>query len=228
MRVLILGAGGHAQVVADILLQRQNQAEDVSLLGYLDDNPKLAGKRPLGVPVLGPIAGLASISHDAVVIAIGDNRTRRRLYGILQYQGERFANACHPSAAIAPDVPVGPGSMVCAGVVVNPGAVIGANVVLNTGCTVDHHNRIGDHAHIAPGVHLGGDVTIGEGAFLGISATVIPGRAVGAWAMVGAGSVVTKDIADGATAVGVPARVVRAQSADPDPEEVGLSHPRGA
>jgi acetyltransferase-like isoleucine patch superfamily enzyme len=86
---------------------------------------------------------------------------------------------------------------------------IGDNVILNTGCTVDHHNRIGNHARIAPGVHLSGDVTIGEGTLVGIGATMIPQRTVGAWSVIGAGSVVTRDIPAYATAVGMPARVIR-------------------
>lgn len=99
--------------------------------------------------------------------------------------------------------------MICAGVVVNTGSVIGADVILNTGCTVDHHNRIGDHAHIAPGVHMGGEVEVGEGALVGIGATVMPRKRIGAWSVVGAGTLVTRDVPDGVVVVGAPARVVR-------------------
>lgn len=208
MRVLIFGAGGHAQVVADILWRMQEAGIDVSPVGYLDDNPALEGQDFLDLPVLGSVARLPAIPHDAVIVAIGENATRKKLFERLKGQGEQFIIARHPRAVVAPDVPIGPGSMICAGVVVNPGSVIGANVILNTGCTVDHHNRIGDHAHIAPGVHLGGEVAVGEGAFLAIHSSVIPRRSVGAWSMIGAGSVVTKDIPAHVTAVGVPARVM--------------------
>jgi acetyltransferase-like isoleucine patch superfamily enzyme len=57
-------------------------------------------------------------------------------------------------------------------------------------------------------VRTGGEVTVGEGTFVGIGATVIPGRALGDWSTVGAGSLVSKDIPAGVTAVGVPARVI--------------------
>jgi sugar O-acyltransferase (sialic acid O-acetyltransferase NeuD family) len=208
MRVLILGAGGHAQVVADILLCMRDAGAGLVPLGYLDDDPALAGQRLLDLPVLGAMASLPIIAHEAVVVAVGDNATRQRLFASLEAQGEHFALACHPHAIVAAGVHLGPGAMICAGAVVNPGSAIGANVILNTGCTVDHHNRVGDHAHLAPGVHLGGEVTVGEGVFLGIGSTVIPGRTIGAWSMVGAGSVVTKDIPEGVMAVGVPARIM--------------------
>ena len=209
MRIIIIGAGGHGQVVADILwcMREMNDNSGPIPIGYLDDDLALHGQRLLDVLVLGAIADLGAIDHDAVVVAIGDNATRQRLYERLRKQGVAFTVARHPSAVVAPDVALGPGTVVCAGVVVNTGSRVGANAILNTACTVDHHNRIGDHTHVAPGVHLGGDVSIGEGAFVGIGSTVIPGRSVGDWSKVGAGSVVTKDIAAGVTAVGVPARV---------------------
>jgi acetyltransferase EpsM len=209
MRVLILGAGGHAQVIADILLRMQETDAEITPIGYLDDNPALAGQRLLDLPVLGDVAHLSAVPHDAVVVAIGDNVTRQRLFETLQSQGERFVIARHPSAVIAPDVRIGSGSMICAAVVINPGSVVGANAILNTGCTVDHHNCIGNHVHIAPGVHLGGDVSIGEGTLVGIAATVMPQRRVGDWSVVSAGALVHSDLADRIVAAGMPARVVR-------------------
>ena len=208
MKVLILGAGGHGQVVADILLRMVHAGQDVNPVGYLDDDPALVGRSFLDLLVLGSCDTLSQIDHEAVIVAIGDNAVRRRLFDRLEAQGTQFAVACHPSAVIAPDVRIGPGTMVCAGVIVNTGTTVGSNVILNTGCTVDHHNQVGDHVHLAPGVHLGGAVTISEGSFIGIGSSVIPGRTIGPWSLVGVGSVVTKDIPAHVTAVGVPARVI--------------------
>ena len=208
-RVLILGAGGHAQVVADILLRAHGAGTDYKHVGFLDDELALTGTTLMGLPVLGIIAQLDEFDHGAIIVAIGNNRTRARIFGLVRTQGEHIVNAIHPAAVLAPDVRLGEGVMICAGVVINTGTVIGDNVILNTGCTVDHHNRIRNHAHIAPGVHLGGDGRVEEGTLVGIGATVIPRRTVGAWSVIGAGSVVTKDIPPNATAVGMPARVIR-------------------
>lgn len=207
-RVLIIGAGGHAQVVAEALWRMAEAGSGWEPLGFVDDEPTRQGRSFLGLPVLGPLTAWREIGADAVIVAIGDNATRRRLYLALQEAGARFATVVHPRAVVAPDVLIGPGSMVLAGVVVNTGSVIGANVILNTACSLDHHNRIGDHVHVAPGVHTGGEVTIGEGALVGIGATVLPRRTVGAWSVLGAGAVAVHDIPAGVTAVGVPARVI--------------------
>jgi len=185
----------------------RDAGEDVIPVAYLDDDPALHGKLFQDIAVIGDTAQLGQIEHDAVIVGIGNGRIRQRLFLTLQKQKERFATARHPTAVIAPNVEIGPGTMICANVVVNTGSTIGQNVILNTACTVDHHNQIGDHAHIAPGVHLGGDVSIGEGTLIGIGAIVLPQRQIGAWSTIGAGTVVVHNLADGVTVVGNPARI---------------------
>lgn len=209
MRVVIIGAGGHGQVVADILLRMQERDRTVQPLGYVDDDPTLAGQHFLGLPVFGSLTHLSRVSHDAVIIGIGDNHTRTHLFDLMRTQNEDIVNAIHPSAVVAPDVHLGKGIMICAGVVVNTGTTLGDNIILNTSCSVDHHNQIGSHTHIAPGVHLGGDVCVGTGAFIGIGTAVIPGCTIGDWAIVGAGAAVTRDVPPCTTAVGVPAKVIK-------------------
>lgn len=208
VRVLIIGAGGHGQVVADILLTASEHGSDVQPGGYLDEDEGLWNRLLLDLPVLGSVDDCERFDHDAVIVAVGDNPTRRRLFDCLSMRGERFATARHPRAVLSASCVIRHGSVIGAGVVVNTGACVGANVILNTGCTVEHHNQIGDHAHIAPGARLGGHVTVGQGALIGIGATVLPGCRVGAWSIVGAGAVVIEDLPAGVVAVGNPARAM--------------------
>jgi len=205
MKVILIGGGGHAKVVADILLL----ASDVEPVGYsaLEDSGEL-----LGIPFIDSDPASIVVEHDASVIAIGDNRTRKAVYEACEERGEIMATAIHPSAIIGRDVTIEPGCMICAGVVINSGAVIKADTILNTGCTVDHDCIVGPHVHIAPGVNLAGDVTVGVGAFLGIGSSVVQGLSIGQWSTVGAGGAVIRNVRDNDTVVGVPARRL------PDPE----------
>ena len=202
--VLVLGGGGHAKVVVATL-----QAAGFEVAAVLDDDARRHGLALLGVPVAGPLSALAGRPERRAVLAIGDNRTRRRLAGELEMavEGLAWVSAAHPAAVVHESVRLGPGCVVFAGAVIQPDCEIGAHAVVNTGASVDHDSTLGEFTHVAPGARLAGGVTLGDGAFVGLGAVVLPGVAVGAWATVGAGAAVTGDVADGVTAVGVPARV---------------------
>ena len=208
-RIVIVGAGGHAQVIADLIAERQKLGEEIELAGFLDDNPTVLNVRFSSGERLGSLDALKSVQCDGVVIGIGDNGTRQRLFIEARNCGHRLVTLVHPRAVVSSTTEIGEGTVIFGGAVVNTGSVIGENVIVNTGATVDHHNIIGRHAHIGPGAHLGGTVTVSEGTFLGIGVSVLPNITIGSWSMVGAGAVVTKNLRDHVTAVGVPARIIK-------------------
>ena len=125
MRVVIIGAGGHAQVVADSLRCMRLSGQPIHIAGYLDDAAHLQGRRILEDCVLGPITYLSQVPHDGVVVAIGYNGDRYRWFERLKASGEHLVTVRHPHGTVAADVEIGPGCMIFAGVVVNTGTVIG-------------------------------------------------------------------------------------------------------
>lgn len=200
--ILIVGAGGHAKVVADIL-----HAQGDHVLGYLDDEVSLHGQERLGFPILGSIDCYRDFNPNGLIIGVGSNSARFEIVKRLDAVPRGlWVNAIHPQAVIAPSVQLGIGIVVAAGVVINPDAVIGDHAIINTGATVDHDCAIGRFVHIAPGVNLAGNVQIDDECLIGIGSDAIPGCHIGAKAVVGAGSVVISDIPAGVTAKGVPAR----------------------
>jgi acetyltransferase EpsM len=218
-RLLVYGAGGHAKVVADAAISMGYR-----VMGFLDADPSKVGLRVLGLPVLLADAGEAvAVCRDKdaeVVVAVGANAARMRVFETLRSASVPIATIIHARAVVAGSAVVGEGTVVFAGVVVNPETRVGRNVILNTSASVDHDNRIGDHAHLSPGVHTGGTVTVGEGTHVGIGASIRNNIEIGAWSVVGAGSVVVKDLPDSVVAYGVPARIVR-PSAQPACETKG-------
>jgi sugar O-acyltransferase (sialic acid O-acetyltransferase NeuD family) len=200
--VLVLGAGGHAKVVADILL-----GQGIAVAGFLDDDPATWGQTRLGLPVLGSVDSFGLHSPEGLVPGIGSNHARQALVARLGPAAyELWRNAIHPRATVAASARLGRGVVIAAGAVVNPDTEVEDHAIINTGAVVDHDCTIGEYAHVAPGARLAGGVRVGEGALVGIGASIVPQRSVGAWAVVGAGAAVVSDIPDGVTAVGVPAR----------------------
>jgi sugar O-acyltransferase (sialic acid O-acetyltransferase NeuD family) len=207
--VIVLGAGGHAKVLVDALLE-----SCAVVAGVVDPNPALAGTALLGVPILGGDAVVGEFPPAEIALvnglgSVGLPVARRQLFERFQELGYRFAAVVHPRAIVASDVIPGEGAQIMAGAVVQPGCRIGANCIINTRASVDHDCSIGDHVHIAPGVTLSGSVTVGAGSHLGTGATVIQGVQIGAGCLVGAGALVLKDVAPGTAVLGVPARVVQ-------------------
>jgi acetyltransferase EpsM len=203
-KIYIIGAGGHGQVVIDAIL-----SSGLQVYGIFDDNESLIGKSIFQIPVLEKIEKVMEITDGEFVVAIGGNEIRMKIVKNLGFSDDKFYTVVHTSAVIGKNVEIGAGTMVLGGVVINTGTSIGRHCIINTSASVDHHNEIGDFVHAAPGVHTGGNVTIGEGTFIGIGASIIPGVKIGKWSIIGAGTVVIKDVPDYVTVVGVPGMVIK-------------------
>lgn len=196
----IIGAGGHAKVVIQTA-----RAMGFRPVAIYDDNEQLQGNRVCDVPVQGKIRDLSKSDMPAVV-AIGNNRIRKEIADSLKLDWQTLI---HPNAVVDPAVTLGRGTVVFAGAVVQVDTQIGCHAIINTSVSVDHDCVIGDFAHIAPGCHLSGAVTLGEGVLLGVGSCARPLLKIGHWSIIGAGAAVVSEIPDQATAVGVPAKVIR-------------------
>lgn len=209
-RVVIVGSGGHARVVVDIL-EREGASE---IAGFLDSIAQAGSKRH-GYQVVGrpeDIAGLVEqFAIAAGFVAIGDNWTRGLITEAIKaaVPGLPLVAAVHPSAVIGRDVEVGAGSAAMAGAVINPGSRIGFGSVINTQASVDHDCSLGSFASIAPGATLSGGVHVGAYAVVGPGACVLETVRIGEHAVIGAGSVVTRDVPPRVIAYGNPARIIR-------------------
>ena len=205
-RCVILGCGGHGRVVLDILAN----ARQYDVVGFIDSNRAMVGRRIDGIEVLGQPGDLERIRDDRgvsrAIVAVGENGARRGLADRLEAMGFELINAIHPSANLARNVTLGRNIVIAAGGLVCAHCQIGDSVILNTGCIIDHETLIGTATHICPGARVAGRVTIESGAFVGIGATIIQHIRVGYEAVIGAGAVVIADVAPLSTVVGVPAR----------------------
>ena len=189
-KLLIVGAGGHGKVCADI-------AEKIGYeVFFADDNP------PASFPY--PIIGGSDVEWNGdCFIGIGNADIREKLTA-----GRKMVTLIHPNAVIGNRVKVGVGTVVMAGAVINSDAVIGDGVIINTCASVDHDCRIDDYVHVSVGAHVAGTVTIGKSTWVGAGATVKNNVNICGGCMIGAGAVVLKNITQSGTYVGVPASMI--------------------
>ena len=208
-RLLILGAGGHAKVVAETAIASANFSE----VAFLDDRCSGPDQLPsvLGFPVLGSLALALEPAHReqfaSAAVAFGNATARLNWIEQLDTAGYALPVLIHPTAWVSPSAQLASGSVVFAQAAVQALASIGVGSILNTGCSVDHDAQLAGGVHICPGAHLAGEVQVGARTWIGIGASVIQQVRIGSDVTVGAGAAVVRDLPDGVTAVGVPARV---------------------
>lgn len=196
--IIILGAGGHAKVLADIAVK-----SGYTVKGFLDDNCT-ENKLILGFPVLGPIEHIGRYqNHCKFAIGIGANDLRQALD--LKYAVD-WATLIHPTATIGLGAQIGKGSVLCAHSAVGVSSKIGRHCILNTGAIADHDNFIDDYAHISVNAIAGGTVSVGKRTFVGIGASIRNNLSIAADCVIGAGAAVVADIKEKGTYAGIPAR----------------------
>ncbi|MCR4718065.1 MAG: acetyltransferase [Firmicutes bacterium] len=188
--VIIIGAGGHGKVIADIVT-----ASGDNFLGFLDDDESKK--------TLGKIADYEKYAGTFFVIGIGNPKIREKISKLPC----RWYKAVHPSAVISPSAKIGQGTVVMPNAVINADAQIGSHAIINTSAAVEHDNEIGDFAHISVGAKLGGTVKIGKSTHIGIGASVRNNITVCEECIIGAGAVVVKNIEKPGIYKGIPAKL---------------------
>lgn len=148
-------------------------------------------------------------AYDEVIVATGDNRLRQIRLQILEEYGIPIATIIHPSAIISPTAQVNCGSTILANAVIHTLARIGTGCIINTGAIVEHDCVVKDFVNMSPNCAMAGHCSVESRAFLGIGSTLSPAVTIGEDAVIGAGAVVLTDIPAHATAVGVPAKIIK-------------------
>ena len=205
-KLAIIGAGGHAKVVLETALLMQHWESIV----FIDDNHKDKTEF-MGFPLLGTsnlLGKTVTPQEYDIALGIGDNSTRAQQFTKTEQLGFSFPVIVHPTAFVSRFASIGAGSVLFAQTAVNAGAVIGKAAIINTSASVDHDCILDDFVHISPGANLAGNTRVGTHSWMGIGCCTRQGSSIGKDCIIGAGSAVIKDIPDGTTAVGIPAKIL--------------------
>lgn len=194
--IVLIGGSGHAKVIIDAI-----RLSGGAVFGILDDGIP-AGTQVLGIPVLGKTDEYEKYKSYPFLIAIGNNKIRRKL---AEKMDVYWTKVVHPSAIVSQYADLGEGTVVMPGAVINAGASVGKHCIINTGAIVEHDNVLGDYVHVSPNAALGGTVTVGENTHIGLGACVRNNLDICCDCTIGAGAVVVKSIAEPGVYAGVPA-----------------------
>ena len=204
--VVVLGSGGHAKVVIDIL----RAMGGFDILGCIADDTD-PDRLVSGVPIIGRAERVESLAGEGHCAAIGvggwtDNRDRIEVFERAVANSVEIVTAVHPRAHVSPSAAIGRGSVILPGATICTEARVGENVIIYTNSSVDHESQVQDHVLISAGVSIGAHATIERAVVVAIGATVASRVTVGRESLVAAGATVIDDVPKGASVRGVPAR----------------------
>nr|DAO80748.1 MAG TPA: sugar O-acyltransferase, sialic acid O-acetyltransferase NeuD family [Caudoviricetes sp.] len=202
--IVFIGAGEYAESVYDSLDRRL-----YNLVGFIDENKK---GTHIGKPILSDnIENICNFKKYTYFISIGDVKSREKWYRRITKLGLKLINIIDCTAIISKDIKIGVGNFIGKMAVVNVGTVIGDNNMINSKALIEHHCTIKNNTRISTNVVVNGNVVIDNGAYLGSMACCIGQQVIGEFSIIGAGAVVLGDIETYATAVGVPAKIIKRQ-----------------
>lgn len=206
-KIAILGGGGHAKVVASIIMKLNNY----EIIGYID---KHNNGEILSIPYIGDDDNFIRNQKNKVgfvALGIGQIKSSELRKSIVKKYVDadyKFPPIISPTAIINYNLQVGNGTIIMDGVVINIDSQIGEYSIINTNSTIEHDCKIGDYVHIAPGVTMSGEVKIGDNCMIGVGSTIIQGISIISNVVLGAGSIVHKNITASGVYVGNPLRKI--------------------
>jgi sugar O-acyltransferase (sialic acid O-acetyltransferase NeuD family) len=206
-RIAIYGAGGLGREISQMISQINGSSPKWEMIGFYDDYiPK--GTVVKGFEVLGGISELNKQFDELnLVIGIADNILRRQIAEKITNVKIIYPTLIHPSVIMEKsEVSLGQGSIITAGNILTTDIKIGKHCIINLGCTIGHDLVLDDFCVIMPGVHLSGNISMGQEVFVGTGARILQNLTIGRRSKIGAGAVVIREVSDGDTVVGVPAK----------------------
>lgn len=207
-KIVIIGASGFATEVAWLIEEINFYKLEWEILGFVDDNFRNFPEYINGYKVLGDINYINQLSDDIfLIIGIGNGKIREKI--VEKIKNRKFATLIHPNIKISPTNKIEEGTIICSGSILTVNINIGKHCIVNLDCTIGHSATLEEYVTVLPSTNISGNVSINRCSTLGTGVKIIQGITIGKNVMVGAGTIIIKDIEDNCTVVGNPGRVIK-------------------
>jgi len=194
-RLLILGGGKGAVQVIDVILRNRN----FKIVGILDDNSNLLGKKIFGYTIKGPISKVLEMWEnklfDQLIISFSNDLNKRaQIYEKYKKYSIPFANVVDPNVSIHSNVKIGEGNLIMSFCRIGSCSIIGNNNFFSAYVNIEHHNKIGNNCTFGPGVFTSSRVSIEDNVKFGTGIFIEPGVNIGENSIIASGSILTGNI----------------------------------
>lgn len=209
-QLLIIGARGFGREVYSTAFFCNGYGSEFVIKGFLDDNPnalKGMGKYP---PILGPVETYKFSENDVFVVALGNPQAKEHYVNIALKQGGTPFTLIHNMARISPysHIQIGKGCIILGEASVSTEVAIGDHSAILDFAILGHDVRVGRFCHIGCFSFCGGGVKIQDRVVLHPHSYIVPHRTIGNDSIVGAASVVLRNVKPNTSVFGSPAKRV--------------------
>lgn len=204
--LLIIGARGYGREVSLLAKGSIGFNTDFQVKGFLDDKKDALDGLGDFPKILGDVEDYAIQANDVFICALGDVKWKKHYVDLILAKGGIFTTLIHKSASIGIGSTVGGGSIIERYVTITANCSVGNYTTISINSLIGHDASIGDFCHISAFTFMGGGCSLGDFVTVHPHASILPRKKVGNHVIVGAGSVVIRDIKEGNTVFGVPAR----------------------
>lgn len=207
-QLIIIGARAYGREVYSIALESVGYNEEFVVKGYLDDKEDALNDFIGYPPILGPVETYQVQPQDVFICALGNVIYKEKYVNIIKGKGGKFINLVHKSVEIPKNFQIGEGCIICRDAILSCDLKIGNFDTIQSLVILGHDVVIGDFCQINSFSFMGGFVKIGNYVTINPNSTIIPHIKIHNNATIGAGSVVIKDVKQGISVFGNPAKKI--------------------
>lgn len=202
----ILGARGFGREVYNHFLHCKDTIGDIECRGFLDDKTDALVGFNGYPPIVSSVESFVPGENDVFICALGEPKWIKHYTELIENKGGKFISLISPLSCIGSNTIIGEGCIISRWTTISCDVRIGKHTTIDIFSALGHDTEVGNYCHLGAYTFMGGFSRIGNETTIHPRSNILPHKSVGNNAVVGAGSVVIKNVLDRQTVFGVPAK----------------------